>query len=375
MALQQKLRKQLEDAQTQLKETEWDKYISETEEFLSDAYEEYEEFLNKLLEDPDKLMHDMIKAVNDQGGDVAKTIQQVASEAGYNITKDMGTVLDSSNAIARDFMGKFEEYATSTDKAIKNIESFVEAIADQRVKDEASLDNANAVRYGTTRNGVDYKDVYNYNYYRSHNKDLEAAFGDDYLAYLDHFIKYGMSEGRQGNAEFNVAAYKNKYADLRDAFKDDLLKYYLHYMKFGKAEGRRAYATGSSGIKRDQYAWTQDGGAELIYRTSDGALLTPLGTGDMVFTNKMSKRLFEFAKTGVFPTVGLSTSSIPDFKPSIGNDIDTNIYIDKVVADNPEQFANNLAYALKNNRRIENIIQETTLGQALGNGVLNKNKY
>ena len=48
-------------------------------------------------------------------------------------------------------------------------------------------------------NGVDYSAVFDYNYYISNNGDIKAAFGDDDVAVLAHFVNYGMSEGRRKN--------------------------------------------------------------------------------------------------------------------------------------------------------------------------------
>ena len=95
----------------------------------------------------------------------------------------------------------------------------------------------------------------------------------------------------------------------------------------------------------------------------------------MVFTNDMSKRLYDIAKTGMIPTAGLTATSVPNYSSAVGNNIDTKIYIDKVVADNPEQFASNFSHAIKNNPRMVDQIQEVTLGRAMGNGKLNINKY
>jgi hypothetical protein len=55
-----------------------------------------------------------------------------------------------------------------------------------------------------------------------------------------HFVKYGMSEGRQAGNNFNVRVYKNNYGDLRAAFGNNLKAYYIHYVRYGKAEGRTA---------------------------------------------------------------------------------------------------------------------------------------
>ena len=83
-----------------------------------------------------------------------------------------------------------------------------------------------------------YAPVFDAKYYLNKNADLKAAFGDDAQKALVHFVEHGMSEGRQGSAEFNVAAYRARYADLSNAYGDDLVKYYMHYIKAGKAEGR-----------------------------------------------------------------------------------------------------------------------------------------
>lgn len=48
----------------------------------------------------------------------------------------------------------------------------------------------------TVYNGVDYSAVFDYNYYISNNSDIKAAFGNDDVAVLAHFVNYGMSEGR-----------------------------------------------------------------------------------------------------------------------------------------------------------------------------------
>ena len=92
----------------------------------------------------------------------------------------------------------------------------------------------------TVYDGVDYSAVYDYEYYRAHNDDLARAYGDVSDKFLEHFVKYGMKEGRQASAEFKLKAYKSNYADLVNAFKANNELYYWHYMNYGKAEGRIA---------------------------------------------------------------------------------------------------------------------------------------
>ena len=102
-----------------------------------------------------------------------------------------------------------------------------------------------------------YAPVFDAKYYLNKNADLKAAFGDDAQKALVHFVEHGMSEGRQGSAEFNVAAYRARYADLSNAYGDDLVKYYMHYIKAGKAEGR-------NGAVENTYTVTFKDGNEVV---------------------------------------------------------------------------------------------------------------
>ncbi len=87
---------------------------------------------------------------------------------------------------------------------------------------------------------VDYSAVFDAAYYANRYPDLKAAFGNDESVLLQHFIQYGMAEGRQGSSQFDVYSYKNLYPDLRAAFGNNLKSYYMHYISSGKAEGRKA---------------------------------------------------------------------------------------------------------------------------------------
>lgn len=84
-----------------------------------------------------------------------------------------------------------------------------------------------------------YAAVFDYIYYAKCYPDLQAVFGNDEAALLNHFITCGMAEGRQGNEEFNVQYYKERYPDLQSVFGEDLPAYYMHYITCGKAEGRQ----------------------------------------------------------------------------------------------------------------------------------------
>ena len=80
----QELQAQIESAEEQLEETQWDRYISETGEVLDNLYETYEEFLNEKLEQHLVLMNHMIDLINQNGTSVAAGLDEIREE--YNLT-------------------------------------------------------------------------------------------------------------------------------------------------------------------------------------------------------------------------------------------------------------------------------------------------
>lgn len=89
--------------------------------------------------------------------------------------------------------------------------------------------------------GLDYALVFNPTYYLNKHADLKnSVFAQSDKKLFEHFIKYGMIEGRQASSNFNAKAYRDNYADLREAFGDNLPKYYRHYIEFGYTEKRKA---------------------------------------------------------------------------------------------------------------------------------------
>lgn len=87
-------------------------------------------------------------------------------------------------------------------------------------------------------NGVNYTSVFDADYYIAKYADIRAAYGSNEEKALEHFVNYGMAEGRQGCVSFSVKAYRAKYVDLRQIYGYDFKSYYFHYMNYGENEGR-----------------------------------------------------------------------------------------------------------------------------------------
>lgn len=83
------------------------------------------------------------------------------------------------------------------------------------------------------------KNLFDPEFYAQTYPDVVMVLGNDEETLWNHYITYGIREGRSVNKDFNVFAYSAAYPDLQEAFGDDLLSYCVHYATFGKNENRQ----------------------------------------------------------------------------------------------------------------------------------------
>ncbi|NBK93441.1 vancomycin resistance protein [bacterium 1XD21-13] len=86
--------------------------------------------------------------------------------------------------------------------------------------------------------------TFDVDYYYNTYPDLQAALSYNYNSLYQHYLNFGLAEGRSGSAEFNCLVYRNNYPDLQAAFGNNYSAYCAHYENYGKAEGRSAAGDG-----------------------------------------------------------------------------------------------------------------------------------
>ncbi len=82
------------------------------------------------------------------------------------------------------------------------------------------------------------KDVFDEYYYADTYKDLKEAYGYNREALWNHYVQYGLAEGRSMSSLINVVKYRQQYADLSAVFGDNWDAYINHYLAVGAKEGR-----------------------------------------------------------------------------------------------------------------------------------------
>ena len=134
----------------------------------------------------------------------------------------------------------------------------------------------------------------------------------------------------------------------------------------------RGYKTGIKNSP-DEWAGTQEDGKGEIIRTKDGAILTHVGAGGMVFNNKQSEALWELSKNMTSNINPFNDMKLPQLSERnnavVNNDLSVTITLPSV--ENYNDFVSHL----KKDGTFERYVQEVTFGQGLKRNTLNKNKY
>ena len=87
-----------------------------------------------------------------------------------------------------------------------------------------------------------YRAVFDASYYSAAYPDVAAAYGNNADALLNHFISFGVKEGRNASAEFNPQAYRQRYEDLQAAFGSDMAAYLQTLCGIWKSRGAETAA-------------------------------------------------------------------------------------------------------------------------------------
>lgn len=104
--------------------------------------------------------------------------------------------------------------------------------------DEEALYN-HYVNYGL-KEGRNASDAFDVNAYREMYADLDAAYGDNWQGYVEHYLTFGINEERDGGGEFDAVSYAKRYPDVYAAYGLDLSKLKEHYEVYGKTENRQS---------------------------------------------------------------------------------------------------------------------------------------
>lgn len=382
----QKLKVQLEEAKSDLKDTQYEKFISDTEDMLDDLMNDYQEFIDEKLNDTNTIL-DEIKTL--LGSDIIETIKGLDS----NLTNDTKDQIGSSTTNGGDGGQAAKDYVHNT---VTNDQNKVNSKTDT-----SSYDPAKEADIAKKKNGIAQKKKAingQRQSFQNQIKELESQLKQLYGELNSIENKYQFEKSSTKNKD-KLQDLKNNYIEKKSGLNamiqdvthnKDMLQQFIADLDKQSAQldkdlaSINGYEKGSEHIDKSQLAWTQENKRELIYRASDGAVLTKLNPGDKVFTNEMTENLWKLAKMNPAQMyAGQFTPVTPDFSKSVNNSSNIEVtFGDLVLPDvtNSAEFADSVESVMREaickNGKTTQCITEAVSAKQLGkNGIGNARLY
>lgn len=364
----QKLKVELENAKSDLKDTQYEKFISDTEDMLDDLMSDYQEFIDEKINDTNTIL-DSIKELLGGNDGIIATLKSLDSSL-TNTTKDQ---IDSSTTNGGDGGQGAKDYVNNTVTNDRNTinSSHKTGLLRPTAVGTITLDNSLESKKKNTTSIDDklktekkaVKDAINSG--KSRSKKLTDKENKEHADLWKYIVKnYGRTPTNK--------MYK-KLGGILGVKTDDTVTSkqktaILNRMKFN------GYKKGSEHIDKSQLAWTQENKRELIYRAADGALLTELNPGDKVFTNEMTENLWKMAQMNPAQMyAGQFTPVTPDFSKSVNNSSNIEVtFGDLVLPDvtNSAEFADSVESVMREaicrNGKTTQCITEAVSAKQLG---------
>lgn len=382
----QKLKVQLEEAKSDLKDTQYEKFISDTEDMLDDLMTDYQKFIDEKLNDTNTIL-DEIKTL--LGSDIIETIKGLDS----NLTNDTKDQIGSSTTNGGDGGQAAKDYVHNT---VTNDQNKVNSKTDT-----SSYDPAKEADIAKKKNGIAQKKKAingQRQSFQNQIKELESQLKQLYGELNSIENKYQFEKSSTKNKD-KLQDLKNNYIEKKSGLNamiqdvthnKDMLQQFIADLDKQSAQldkdlaSINGYEKGSEHIDKRQLAWTQEDKREMIYRASDGAVLTKLNPGDKVFTNEMTENLWKLAKMNPAQIyAGQFMPVTPDFSKSVNNSSNIEVtFGDLVLPDvtNSAEFADSVESVMREaickNGKTTQCITEAVSAKQLGkNGVGNARLY
>lgn len=392
----QQLKVSLDEAQKDLEETEYDKYISDQKQLLDELYNEYELILNARLDNIDLLISDMISMINTNASDISATISDKADSVGYTLSNSMTTIWSSSTdkvtsvltTYGQNVVNGITSAATTVNAALNNINlniagmiTAINKMANTNIQAVTSSGGSKSSATTSSQANTSKKPSTSNSSSSKPSTSSSSSWGSWFIKKKDSYPK--------SKLRINTSIVDRlKYFDF-DSSMSARKKYWSKMGGSGTYTGSpkqnvwmiqqmksHGYKRGRYNLPSNEYAWTQEGGKpEVIIRPSDGAILTPLAKSDSVLNAEATENLWkmvrdpsEFIRNNT-PTV--KTTQVSADKSGSGT-YNGNFQMEVVLPNvkNYEEFKNQM----KHDKNFEKFVRSISVDRLFGKSALNKYK-
>lgn len=390
----QQLKDQINSAKDDLKDTEYEKLISDTEKILDQLKDNTQEWLNQRLDQLDNLIQDIIDQSNDNASDIAETITSTAENYGYKLSESMASIWSTNTGNITKVLDNFSTSFIDSNSKIKdvcdNINSAVQGLLAnsnaeaQRVADEIARQQAeqNASSDGGYSGGNDYSDDdWSGNWDTgSDDNDSSGSDGVDWIYSKDYFDKNSLNIDTSIVDRLKLHDYDSSFA-ARSQYYDQMGgegQYYATYdqnvwmLDWMKSHG---YRKGTKSAISGLHIYGEDDPGSEVLVTKYG-VLRQFDSGDTVFNKDQVEKLWNLSKGITTPNMymdnlGAKLPDISNMSNNLSNKVDVQFGDVTLSLPNVRNYEDFMKEAQKD-PKFEKMIQNMTLGQTLGRNSLNK---
>lgn len=390
----QQLKDQINSAKDDLKDTEYEKLISDTEKILDQLKDNTQEWLDQRLDQLDNLIQDIIDQSNDNASDIAETITSTAENYGYKLSESMASIWSTNTGNITKVLDNFSTSFIDSNSKIKdvcdNINSAVQGLLAnsnaeaQRVADEIARQQAeqNASSDGGYSGGNDYSgDDWSGNWDTgSDDNDSSGSDGVDWIYSKDYFDKNSLNIDTSIVDRLKLHDYDSSFA-ARSQYYDQMGgegQYYATYdqnvwmLDWMKSHG---YRKGTKSAISGLHIYGEDDPGSEVLVTKYG-VLRQFDSGDTVFNKDQVEKLWNLSKGITTPNMymdnlGAKLPDISNMSNNLSNKVDVQFGDVTLSLPNVRNYEDFMKEAQKD-PKFEKMIQNMTLGQTLGRNSLNK---
>lgn len=395
----QQLKDQINTAKDDLKDTEYEKLISDTEAILDEFADDAKNWLDQRIDEFDVTIQEIIDQSNENATNISETITSTAENYGYKLSESMSSIwsinanniTNGINSVLADFSNKFVEGNNAINKVCGDINAAVQGLLAnsnaeaQRVADEIARQQAeqNANTDGGYSDGGgsstdDWSDNWDSSDSDSSDDDVSGSDGVDWIYSPDDFPKDELNISSSIVDRIKWHDYDSSFSARAGYYEqmgnDD--PYYgtseqniqmLEYMKsHGLKKGSKS-APGGLTLTDEQGL-----GSEVIFSKKYGTL-RKLDAGDTVFNKDQVEKLWNLSKgmPNMFvDNLGAKLPDISNISNNLANKVDVefgDVTLSLPNVKNYEDFMKQMV----SDKRFLKAVQEGTLGQVLGRNSLN----
>lgn len=396
----QQLKDQINSAKDDLKDTEYEKLISDTQAILDNLADTTKTWLDERLDSFDITMQEIIDQSNENASNISQTITDTAENYGYKLSESMSNIWSTNasnitngiNSVLGDFSNKFVEGNNAINKVCGDINAAVQGLLKnsndeaQRVADEiarqqaeqnANTDGGYSDGGGSSDSGDDWSD--NWDNSDSGSSNNGGSDGVNWIYSPDDFPKDELDISSSIVDRIKWHDYDSSFSARAGYYEqmgnDD--PYYgtseqnIQMLEYMKSHGLKK---GSKSAHGGLTLTDEDGlGSEVIFSKKYGTL-RKLDAGDMVFNADQVEKLWNLSKgmPNMFvDNLGAKLPDIPNISNNLANKVDVSYGDVSLSFPNVHNYEDFMKQA-QQDPKFEKMIQNMTLGQTLGRNSLSK---